>query len=54
MEGVQLLDETMYPNKRFFDNKPCVLLKTNDDTSRKRAKKKRTKNHLLLNGKQKK
>ena len=39
MEGVQLLDETMYPNKSFFDNKPCVLLKTNDDTSRKRAKK---------------
>ena len=39
MEGVQLLDETMYPNKSFFNNKPCVLLKTNDDTSRKRAKK---------------
>ena len=39
MEGVQLLDETMYHNKSFFDNKPYVLLKTNDDTSRKRAKK---------------
>ena len=39
MEGVQLLDETMYPNKSFFDNKPCVLLKTNDDTSRKKKKK---------------
>ena len=38
MEGVQLLDETMYPNKRFFDDKPCILLKTNDDISRKRAK----------------
>ena len=38
MEGVQLLDETMYPNKRFFDDKPCILLKTNDDVSRKRAK----------------
>lgn len=38
MEGVQLLDETMYPNKRFFDNKSCILLKTNDDISRKRAK----------------
>ena len=37
MEGVQLLDETMYPNKRFFDDKPCILLKTNDDISRKRA-----------------
>ncbi len=39
MEGVQLLDETMYPNKRFFDDKSCILLKTNDDTSRNRAKK---------------
>lgn len=39
MEGVQLLDETMYPNKRFFDDKPCILLKTNDSASRKRAKK---------------
>ncbi len=39
MEGVQLLDETMYPNKRFFDDKSCILLKTNDNTSRKRAKK---------------
>ena len=38
MEGVQLLDETMYPNKRFFYDKPCILLKTNDDISRKRAK----------------
>ena len=38
MEGVQLLDETMYPDKRFFDDKPCILLKTNDDISRKRAK----------------
>ena len=38
MEGVQLLDETMYPNKRFFDDKPCILLKTNDNISRKRAK----------------
>ena len=38
MEGVQLLDETMYPNKRFFDDKSCILLKTNDDISRKRAK----------------
>lgn len=38
MEGVQLLDETMYPNKRFFDDKPCILLKTNDEISRKRAK----------------
>lgn len=38
MEGVQLLDDTMYPNKRFFDNKPCILLKTSDSTSRKRAK----------------
>ena len=38
MEGVQLLDETMYPNKRFFYDKPCILLKTNDDVSRKRAK----------------
>ena len=38
MEGVQLLDETMYPNKRFFDDKPCILLKTNDDISKKRAK----------------
>ena len=39
MEGVQLLDDTMYPNKRFFDDKPCILLKTNDNISRKRAKK---------------
>ena len=38
MEGVQLLDETMYPNKRFFDDKPCILLKTNDNISRNRAK----------------
>ena len=38
MEGVQLLDETMYPNKRVFDDKSCILLKTNDETSRKRAK----------------
>ena len=38
MEGVQLLDDTMYPNKRFFDDKPCILLKTNDDISKKRAK----------------
>ena len=38
MEGVQLLDETMYPNKRFFDDKSCILLKTNDNISRKRAK----------------
>ena len=38
MEGVQLLDETMYPDKRFFDDKSCILLKTNDDISRKRAK----------------
>ena len=38
MEGVQLLDETMYPNKRFFYDKPCILLKTNDNVSRKRAK----------------
>ena len=38
MEGIQLLDETMYPNKRFFDDKSCILLKTNDDISRKRAK----------------
>ena len=38
MEGVQLLDETMYPNKRFFYDKPCILLKTNDGVSRKRAK----------------
>lgn len=37
MEGVQLLDETMYPNKRFFDDKPCILLKTKDNVSRKRA-----------------
>lgn len=38
MEGVQLLDETMYPNKRFFDDKPCIFLKTNDNISKKRAK----------------
>ena len=38
MEGVQLLDETMYPDKRFFYDKPYILLKTNDDISRKRAK----------------
>lgn len=37
IEGVQLLDETMYPNKRFFDDKPCILLKTNSDVSKKRA-----------------
>lgn len=37
MEGVQLLDETMYPNKSFFNDKPCILLKTNDNISRKRA-----------------
>lgn len=37
MEGVQLLDETMYPNKRFFDDKPCILLKTDENISRKRA-----------------
>lgn len=37
IEGVQLLDETMYPNKRFFDDKPCIMLKTSDDISRKRA-----------------
>lgn len=38
MEGVQLLDETMYPDKRFFYDKPYILLKTNDDIARKRAK----------------
>lgn len=38
MEGVQLLDETMYPNKRFFDDKPCIFLKTNYNISKKRAK----------------
>ena len=38
MEGVQLLDETMYPNKSFFDDKPYILFKTDEKTSRKRAK----------------
>ena len=37
MEGVQLLDETMYPNKRFFDDKPGIVLKTSDDIAKKRA-----------------
>lgn len=44
MEGVQLLDETMYPNKNFFNDKPCILLKTNDNVSQKRAAK-RDSNH---------
>ena len=37
LEGVQLIDETMYPNKTFFDDKPCIRTTTDVETSRKRA-----------------
>ena len=37
MEGVQLLDETMYPNKSSLSDKPRIILKTNDKIAKKRA-----------------
>lgn len=37
MEGVQLLDETMYPDKSFLADKPGIVLKTSDEISKKRA-----------------
>ena len=37
MEGVQLMDETMYPNKTFLSDKPTISLNTDADLSRKRA-----------------
>ena len=37
MEGVQLLDETMYPDKSFLADKPGIVLKTNDKIAKKRA-----------------
>ena len=37
MEGVQLMDETMYPNKAFLSDKPTISLNTDADLSRKRA-----------------
>lgn len=38
IEGVQLLDETMYPNKGFLSDKPGIVLTTDDEISRYRAK----------------
>lgn len=37
MEGVQLLDETMYPDKSFLTDKPGIVLKTKDAIAKKRA-----------------
>lgn len=37
VEGVQLLDETMYPNKSFLADKPGIVLKTKDALAKKRA-----------------
>lgn len=37
MEGVQLLDDTMYPDKSFLADKPGIVLKTNDKIAKKRA-----------------
>ena len=37
MEGVQLLDETMYPDKSFLADKPRIVLNINDSTAKKRA-----------------
>ena len=39
MEGVQLSDETMYPDKSFLTDKPGIVLKTNDTIAKKRASK---------------
>ena len=37
MEGAQLLDETMYPDKSFLADKPGIVLKTKDAVAKKRA-----------------
>ena len=37
MEGTELLNETMYPNKKFFNNKPYILLKTDPALAKERA-----------------
>lgn len=37
VEGVQLLDETMYPDKSFFNDKPGIVLLTEDRISKRRA-----------------
>lgn len=39
IEGVELMDDTMYPNKSYFNDKPCIILKTDEKLSRKRASK---------------
>ena len=39
MEGLQLLDETMYPDKDFFDNKPRIELTTKSSVAARRARK---------------
>lgn len=36
-EGVQLLDDTMYPNKTYFKDKPIVILNTNQSVAMYRA-----------------
>lgn len=37
MEGVQLLDETMYPDKSFLSDKPKIILKLNAKIAKRRA-----------------
>lgn len=36
-EGVQLNDETIFADKKFFDDKPTITLNTNKDLARRRA-----------------
>ena len=37
VEGLQLLDETMYPNKNYFKDKPIVIMNTNQSVAMYRA-----------------
>ena len=37
VEGVQLADDTTYPNKTFFKNKPLIIVNTSSTTSMRRA-----------------
>ena len=37
VEGVALLDETIYPNKDFFKDKPVIFLQTSKEKSREQA-----------------
>ena len=37
VEGVQFADQTLFPDKNFFKDKPLMILSTDSDTSLKRA-----------------